>query len=39
MFQLLDGVIALVLTKRGEVTYKVAEMLKMRLELAQQVHV
>jgi hypothetical protein len=28
MFQLLDGVFSLLLTKQGEVTYKVAETLK-----------
>jgi hypothetical protein len=36
MFQLLEGVFSLLLTKRGEVTYKVAETLKKWLELAQQ---
>jgi hypothetical protein len=36
MFQLLDGVFLLLLKKRGEVTYEVAESLKKQLELAQQ---
>ncbi len=36
MFQLLDGVFLLLLTKQGEVTYKVAETLQKRLELARQ---
>jgi hypothetical protein len=36
MFQLLDGVFLLLLTKRGEVTYELAETLKKRLELALQ---
>ena len=35
MFQLLDGVLSLLLTKRGEVTDEVAETLKKRLELAR----
>jgi hypothetical protein len=36
MFQLLDGVFSLLLTKRGEVTDKVVATLKHRLELARQ---
>jgi hypothetical protein len=36
MFQLLDGVFLLLLTKQGEVTYEVAEILQKRLELARQ---
>jgi hypothetical protein len=36
MFQLLDGVFSLLLTKRGEVTVEVVETLKKRLELARQ---
>jgi hypothetical protein len=36
MFQLLDGVFSLLLTKRGEVTNEVVETLKKQLELAQQ---
>jgi hypothetical protein len=36
IFQLLDGVFSLLLRKRGEVTYEVAETLKKRLELTQQ---
>jgi hypothetical protein len=36
MFQLLDGVFSLLLTKQGEVAYEVAETLKKQLELAQQ---
>ena len=35
MFQLLDGVFSLLLTKQGEVTDEVAETLKKRLELAR----
>jgi hypothetical protein len=35
-FQLLDDAFSLLLTKRGEVTYEVAETLKKRLELARQ---
>jgi hypothetical protein len=34
IFRLLDGVFSLLLTKRVEVTYEVAETLKKRLELA-----
>jgi hypothetical protein len=34
MFQLLDGVFLLLLTKQGEVTDEVVEMLKKQLELA-----
>jgi hypothetical protein len=36
MFQLLDGVFSLLLTKRREVTFEVAETLKKQLELARQ---
>jgi hypothetical protein len=36
MFQLLDGVFSLLLTKRGDVTDEVKETLKKRLELARQ---
>jgi hypothetical protein len=36
MFPLLDGVFSLLLTKRGEVAYQVAETLKKQLELVRQ---
>ena len=36
MFQLLDGVFSLLLTKRGEVTDEIIETLKKRLELARE---